>query len=84
MKGHTSEGPTSLTLTHEELVELTGYRRASRQLRALIEAGIRAWRRADGSVVVLRSQLVVVSTREQAAVAAAHPRLHLQRTGLKR
>lgn len=45
-----------LTLTAEEIFELTGYRRASRQLRSLERQGIRAWARADGTIAVLRAQ----------------------------
>lgn len=47
----------SLTLTKEEIVAATGYRRAAEQLAALLKAGIPADRRPDGSVRVWRHHL---------------------------
>lgn len=47
----------SLTLTKEEIIEATGYRRAAEQLDALHKAGIPADRRPDGSVRVWRHHL---------------------------
>nr|WP_198982705.1 DUF4224 domain-containing protein [Herbaspirillum sp. ASV7] len=55
--------PNSLTLTEEEIFEITGYRRPSAQLRALEEMGIPARRRPDNTVMVLR---VYVTTRPDA------------------
>ena len=46
--------PTDLTLSPDELVKITGYTRASNQLRVLGELGIPARRRPDNSVLVMR------------------------------
>ncbi|WP_322880322.1 DUF4224 domain-containing protein [Pandoraea sputorum] len=43
-----------LELTGEEIVRITGYRRASKQLDVLTSLGIPARRRPDNSVLVLR------------------------------
>ncbi len=47
-------------LTHEELVELTGKRVRSAQVKALNTLGITHKVRADGSVVVLRSHIEMI------------------------
>ncbi|MFC4519059.1 DUF4224 domain-containing protein [Cupriavidus pinatubonensis] len=57
----------SLTLSKEEIVAATGYRRAAEQLAALIKAGIPADRRPDGSVRVWRHHLVGVGAPKQKA-----------------
>lgn len=46
-----------IALTVAELSELTHYKRAVEQLRELRRMGIRAHRRADGTVCVLRAWL---------------------------
>ena len=46
---------SSLTLTDAELVELTGKRRPSAQIRALRHMGIHHKRRGDGTLVVARA-----------------------------
>ncbi|MDB5777543.1 MAG: hypothetical protein JWP38_3676 [Herbaspirillum sp.] len=43
-----------ITLTDEEIKELTGYARPAYQLRVLKELGIQARKRPDNSVLVLR------------------------------
>jgi hypothetical protein len=45
----------TLTLTAEELVEITGYLRPSAQARALRKMGVEHRIRNDGRVIVLRS-----------------------------
>ncbi|HEX7080367.1 MAG TPA: DUF4224 domain-containing protein [Gammaproteobacteria bacterium] len=49
--------PNDLTLSDDELVELTGKKRPSAQARALRIMGIDHRIRPDGKVVVLRAQL---------------------------
>jgi hypothetical protein len=51
--------PELLALTPEELHELTHYVRSAEQLRELQRIDIRAHRRADGTVCVLRAWLAV-------------------------
>jgi hypothetical protein len=53
-----------LTLTEEEIIEATGYRRPSRQIEVLLKAGIPAERRPDGTVRVWRHH--IPGTREHA------------------
>lgn len=53
----------ALTLSADELHELTGYRRSAEQLRALVRMGIKAHQRRDGSIAV---------AREWVAAAAYH------------
>lgn len=50
-----------LTLTDDELRELTGYRRGAEQLRELARMGIKAHRRRDGSVAVARSWIAAAA-----------------------
>ncbi len=58
----------SLTLTKEEIIEATGYRRAAEQLDALRKAGIPADRRPDGSVRVWRHHVSgIVAPNKQRA-----------------
>ncbi|MBA5686170.1 DUF4224 domain-containing protein [Rugamonas apoptosis] len=45
---------SSLALTEDEVVEVTGYRRISRQMAILREFGIPCRRRPDNTVLVLR------------------------------
>jgi hypothetical protein len=47
----------SLTLTADELYEITHYRRAKEQLRELQAMGIKARRRHDGTICVLRADV---------------------------
>jgi hypothetical protein len=47
----------SLTLTDDELYEITHYRRAAEQIRELAAMGIKARRRHDGTVCVLRADV---------------------------
>lgn len=53
----------SLTLSKEEIIEATGYRRAAEQLEALNKAGIPADRRPDGSVRVWRHHIMGVGSQ---------------------
>lgn len=48
----------SPALSPEEIYGITHYRRAAEQLRALIELGIPAKRRHDGTVCVLRMHTI--------------------------
>ncbi|CAG9177599.1 DUF4224 domain-containing protein [Cupriavidus pampae] len=58
----------SLTLTKQEIIEATGYRRAAEQLDALQKAGIPADRRPDGSVRVWRHHVTgIASSKHQKA-----------------
>lgn len=47
----------SLFLTQDEMVELTGYRRSSAQLKALRTMGVEHKIRPDGCVLVLRKHI---------------------------
>jgi hypothetical protein len=49
---------SDLSLTEEEIFELTHYRRAAEQLRKLKEMGVPATRLRDNTVRVLRMHLV--------------------------
>ena len=61
----------SLTLTPDELREITGKVQAAAQFRHLRRMGIRAERRNDGSVCVLRAWLAA----NDETSAQSHPRL---------
>lgn len=63
----------TLTLTHDELVDLTGRRRFTFQARVLTEMGIPYRLRPDGSIVVLRVHVVHETTEER----PASPEMHL-------
>jgi len=64
-----------LTLTHEELVDLTRCKRPGDQLEVLHRRGFhRAWRAKDGSVVLERAHYEAVCA-ESRATAANEPRL---------
>jgi hypothetical protein len=52
----------NLTLSAGELFELTGYRRASNQLRVLKEMNIPARRRPDNTVTVMRMHCIHPAT----------------------
>lgn len=64
-----------LTLTKDEIIEATGYRRASEQLTALQKAGIPADRRPDGSVRVWRHHIVGVGAPRHEKAPRRHPEL---------
>jgi hypothetical protein len=70
----------SLTLTPEEILEITGYRRAHEQLRWFNAFGVPAKRRADGTVSVARGHyLQAGSSRASAAPGVEFlPRLRLE------
>lgn len=72
----------SITLTPDELVSITGYRRAADQLRVLHERGFwRAWRHHVAGVVLERAHFEAVSRGEDRRPDAANggrPRLHLK------
>jgi hypothetical protein len=65
----------SLTLTEQEIVEATGYKQPCRQLAALLQAGIPADRRPDGSVRVWRHHIT--------GMAAAKPQERRREPRLK-
>lgn len=60
-------GMLSLTLTKEEIIEATGYKRGADQLAALLKAGIPADRRPDGSVRVWRHHMTGIAAHKQKA-----------------
>lgn len=62
---HWESDMESLTLTKEEIIEATGYRRAAEQLEALRKAGIPADRRPDGSVRVWRHHISGIAATKQ-------------------
>lgn len=64
----------SLTLTPEELLEVTGYRRGADQLAFFRGLGIPAHRRPDGSVSVCRQHYLDL-TRRAEAPSAPRPQL---------
>lgn len=55
----------SLTLSKEEIIEATGYKRGADQLVALQKAGIPADRRPDGSVRVWRHHMAGIGAPKQ-------------------
>lgn len=57
----------SLTLSKEEIIEATGYKRGADQLAALLKAGIPADRRPDGSVRVWRHHMTGIGASKQKA-----------------
>ncbi|MFC4431459.1 DUF4224 domain-containing protein [Cupriavidus respiraculi] len=65
----------SLTLSQEEIIEATGYRRAAEQLLALQKAGIPADRRPDGSVRVWRHHIAGVGAPKQQKAPRRRPEL---------
>ena len=64
----------SLTLTAEELVEITGYTRGAEQLMWFRGLGVPAKRRADGTVSVAREHYLRAGTKV-APVESRAPRL---------
>lgn len=62
----------SIALTEKETVELTGYKRPSRQETWCRENGIPSRRRGDGTIVILRRDVTGPSTT---ATKSAEPRL---------
>jgi hypothetical protein len=72
--------PRSLTLTPEEILEITGYRRAHEQLRWFKALGVPAKRRADGSVSVAREHYLRVGASRTSAAPGVEfsPRLRLE------
>lgn len=65
----------SLTLTKQEIIEATGYRRAAEQLDALQKAGIPADRRPDGSVRVWRHHISGIAAPKQQKAPRKRPEL---------
>jgi Domain of unknown function (DUF4224) len=63
----------ALTLTPEEILEITGYRRAQEQLRWFKALGVPARRRADGSVSVAREHYLRAGSSRPAPVAVESP-----------
>lgn len=57
----------SLTLTPEELIEVTGYKRGAEQLGYFKELDVPAHRRPDGSVAVVRQHLLDLRRDDKAA-----------------
>ncbi|WP_224029541.1 DUF4224 domain-containing protein [Paraburkholderia caribensis] len=55
----------SLTLTEQEIIEATGYRRHTKQLAALRKAGIPCDQRPDGTVRVWRHHVFGTSIAPQ-------------------
>jgi Domain of unknown function (DUF4224) len=68
----------SLTLTAEELVEITGYTRSFEQLKWFRGLGVPAKRRADGTVSVAREHYLRAGTKV-APVESRAPRLKCER-----
>lgn len=66
---------TDLALSDEEIHEITGYARPTRQMEVLKSLGIPARRRPDNSVLVLRMHLVHPAT----VAAPPEPKLKLNR-----
>lgn len=56
-----------ITLTPEELVQITGYQRSAEQLKWFRALGVPAKRRADGSVSVGREHYLRYGTKSAAA-----------------
>jgi hypothetical protein len=69
----------ALTLTHDELIELTGYRLATRQLAELKRQGFYRARRSPvtGRVILERGHYDAIIQAGTAKPAAAGPKLHL-------
>ena len=67
---------TGITLTNEELVALTGYRRPADQLRALHAAGYwRARPGPDGAVILERAHADAVARGQTSANDGSRPRV---------
>jgi Domain of unknown function (DUF4224) len=70
--------PLSLTLTPEEILEITGYRRAHEQLRWFKAFGVPAKRRGDGTVSVAREHyLRAGASRASPVTVESSPHLRL-------
>jgi hypothetical protein len=67
-----------LTLTPEELVEITGYTRGAEQLKWFRALGVPAKRRADGSVSVAREHYLRAGTKAPKAEIESRPRLRCE------
>lgn len=65
----------SLTLTADEIIEATGYRRAAEQLSALIKAGIPADRRPNGTVRVWRHHMIGIGVQKPTKAPRRTPEL---------
>jgi hypothetical protein len=69
-----------ITLTAEELVEVTGYQRAAEQLKWFKALGVPAKRRADGTVSVAREHYLSIGKPAAAEIdstpARPRPRVH--------
>jgi hypothetical protein len=72
--------PASLTLSPEEILEITGYRRAHEQLRWFKALGVPARRRGDGSVSVAREHYLRAGSSRASEVAGVEfaPQLRLE------
>ena len=70
----------SLTLTPEEIFEITGYRRGREQLAWFKALGVPARRRADGTVSVAREHYSAdgLSRASAATTVKSSPRLRLE------
>jgi hypothetical protein len=66
---------STITLTEQEIEEITHYKKPSHQIRSLRELGIKAEKRPDNTVLVFRHHL----TQTQAANDAKQPSLKSSR-----
>lgn len=72
--------PVRLTLTEEEIVEITGYRRGYEQLAFFKSLGVPARRRPDGSVSVCREHYIRLgAATPPASNVESRPRLRSER-----
>ncbi len=79
-RGDAAVQSVSLTLTPEEIVEITGYRRAHEQITWFKGLGVPAKRRADGSVSVAREHYLRAGSSRASAITGVEsaPRLRLE------
>lgn len=64
-----------ITLTPEELVQITGYQRAAEQLKWFHALGVPAKRRADGTVSVAREHYLRAGTKQPPVTIESRPKL---------
>ena len=69
----------SLTLSEEELFEITGYRRGHEQLQWLKQYGVLAKRRPDGTMSVAREHYMRHGTKTAAPAVESRPRLQSEK-----
>ena len=55
----------SLTLSTEEVVELSGYVHKNKQIESIMQMGFRCWVNGAGRVIVLRSELLSEKAGEE-------------------